>query len=430
MNRNLRLTLAASTILASAVMPSAIQRVYAQTPAPDPATVLAELQASVTAQITALNAAAAERATADTERAAQIAATIAEHQAELDRLNTALAAARLNGSGDGERTAEQRTYSQTFARFFRAGDSTAESSLRELAVSAAMTTQSDPDGGYLVPVEMEQAIDRVLGTTSVMRQIAQIQPISSGEYKKQVSLGGAGSGWVGETDARPATGTPTIAELTFTPGEIYAKPQASQTLLDDARVNLETWLAGEVDITFAEQEGAAFVSGNGIKKPRGLLDYDTVADATYAWGKLGFIVSGGATTVTLDGLTNLVYSLKAAYRSGAVFLMNRKTVGEVRNLKDGENRPLWQPSIAAGQPSTLMGYPVYEDDNMPDIGAGAYPIAFGNFRRGYLIVDRMGVRVLRDPYSSKPYVEFYTTKRVGGGVQDFAAIKLMKVAAS
>ena len=425
MHRNLRLALAASTILAAGAMPSAIQRVYAQTP--DPATVLADLRASMDAQLQALNAAAAERATAAAEHTARIDAAMAEHQAELDRLNEALAAARLNGQADGERTAEQRTYSQTFARFFRSGDQSAESSLRDLAVSAAMTTQSDPDGGYLVPVEMEQAIDRVLGTTSIMRQIAQVQQIGSSEYKKQVSLGGAGSGWVGETDTRAATGTPTLAELTFTPGEIYAKPQASQTLLDDARVNLETWLAGEVDITFAEQEGAAFVSGNGIKKPRGLLDYDTIADASYAWGKLGFIVSGGATTITVEGITNLVYALKTAYRAGAGFLMNRKTVGVVRNMKDGDGRPLWQPSLQAGQPSLLMGYPIYEDDNMPDVGAGAYPIAFGNFRRGYLIVDRTGIRVLRDPYSNKPYVEFYTTKRVGGGVQDFAAIKLMKI---
>ena len=424
--------LAASTILAlsaaasAQAMPRSIMQVRAET---NPGAVLAELQQAWTAFQTSQTQAATTRDALDIERTARIDASIGEMQAALDGVAEQLAAARLNGNGSPGRSAEERAYSQTFARFFRQGDNTAEAALRDMAVAAAMTTQSDPDGGYLVPVEMEAAIDRVLGTTSVMRTLAQVQQIGSGEYKKQVSLGGAGAGWVGETDARTETATPTLAALIFTPGEIYAKPKASQTLLDDSRVNLEEWLAGEVDVTFAEQEGAAFITGNGIKKPRGILDHDTVADAAYAWGKLGFVVSGGATSITTDALIDLIYAPKTAYRSNARFLMNRKTVSSVRKLKDGDGNYIWQPSLQVGQPSSLSGYPVAEDDNMPDLAAGSFSVAFGDFRRGYLIVDRMGIRVLRDPYSSKPFVEFYTTKRVGGGVQDFAAIKLMKTSA-
>ncbi|MFZ0269935.1 phage major capsid protein [Caulobacter sp.] len=363
------------------------------------------------------------------QKVEKINEAVGAFQGALDEINTRMAALQLSGGGAPGQTREQRTYSETFAKFFRRGDEGATSALHDLAVKAAMTSQSDPDGGFLVPTEMEQAIDRVLGTTSIMRTLAQIQPIGSSEYKKQVSLGGAGSGWVGETDARPETGTPVLGELTFTPGEIYAKPKASQTLLDDSRVDLAAWLAGEVDIEFSEKEGAAFITGNGIKKPRGILDYDKVADAAYEWGKLGYVKSGHATLLTGDALINLVYAPKTGYRPNARFLMNRKTVGAARLLKDGQGNYLWQPSAQAGQPATLSGYTVAEDDNMPDVGAGAYPVAFGDFRRGYLIVDRMGIRVLRDPYSSKPFVEFYTTKRVGGGVQDFAAIKLMQIAA-
>lgn len=428
-----RHVLAGSTMLALAAaasasqsMPRSIVQIRAET---NPAAVLAELQQAWAAFQTSQTQAAATRDAVDVERTARIDASIVELQGALDGVAEQIAAARLNGNGAPGTTAEQRAYAQSFDGFFRQGDASATSALRELAIAAAMTTQDDTQGGYLVPVEMEAAIDRVLGTVSVMRQLAQIQQISSGEYKKQVSLGGAGAGWVGETDSRAETGTPTLAELTFTPGQIFAKPKASQDLLDDARVNLEEWLAGEVDISFAEQEGAAFINGNGIKKPRGILDHDTVADASYAWGKLGFVASGGATSITSDALINLIYAPKTGYRSNARFLMNRKTVSEVRKLKDGQGNYIWQPSLQVGQPASLSGYPVAEDDNMPDIAAGSFSIAFGDFRRGYLIVDRMGIRVLRDPFSAKPFVEFYTTKRVGGGVQDYAAIKLLKTTA-
>lgn len=420
---------AAALAALNAAKPRALMTGGVRADANDPAAVLADLQRSVAAFRSEYDEKLKAKADVVTdEKVARIDASVGELQAAIDQMNVKLAAAQTNGGGAGL-TAEKKAYADAFNRYFRSGDDAAKSSLGDLAVKAAMTTQSDPDGGYLVTTEMEQEITRVQGLTSVMRQLAQVITISGSEYKKQVSLGGAGSGWVGETDARGETGTPTLDELTFTPGEIFAKPKATQTLLDDARVDLAAWLAGEVNIEFDEKEGLAFVSGNGIKKPRGFLDYDKVDDASYEWGKIGWVKSGAATALTADAMINLVYAPKTGYRPNARFLMNRKTVSAARVLKDTTNQYLWQPSLQLGQPATFSGYGISEDDNMPDVGAGAYPVAFGDFKRGYLIVDRMGVRVLRDPFSAKPYVEFYTTKRVGGGVQDFAAIKLLKIAA-
>jgi len=194
-------------------------------------------------------------------------------------------------------------------------------------------------------------------------------------------------------------------------------------------VDIAQWLADEVSITFAEQEGAAFISGNGIKKPKGVLAYPTVANASYAWGKLGFVVTGGAAAFAssnpADAIINLHYALKAGYRNNASWLISDAVMGTVRQMKDGQNNYLWAPPTVDA-PATILGKPVVTDDNMPALAANAFPIAFGDFQRGYLISDRMGVQVLRDPYTNKPYVQFYTTKRVGGGVVNFEAIKLLK----
>jgi HK97 family phage major capsid protein len=216
--------------------------------------------------------------------------------------------------------------------------------------------------------------------------------------------------------------------------ELYAMPAATQTLLDDAAVSIDQWIAEEVQAAFAEQEGNAFVIGNGTNKPKGFLDYTKVADASWSWGNLGYVATGAAgafpASDSSDVLVDLVYTLKAGYRQNANWVMNRKTQAEVRKLKDADGNYLWQPAATADGRARLIGFPVTEAEDMPDIGADAHAIAFGDFRRGYLIVDRLGVRILRDPYSAKPYVLFYTTKRVGGGVQNFEAIKLLKFAAS
>jgi HK97 family phage major capsid protein len=225
-----------------------------------------------------------------------------------------------------------------------------------------------------------------------------------------------------------------LAELSYPAMELYAMPAATATLLEDSAVNIDEWLAQEVDQAFAEQEGAAFVSGDGTNKPKGFLAYTTVANASWEWAKIGYIATGEAGDFPADDpsdvLVDLVYALKAGYRQNGVFVMNRKTQSVIRKFKDASGAYLWQPPSTATGRASLMTFPLVEAEDMPDIAANAYSIAFGDFRRGYLIVDRQGVRVLRDPYTAKPYVLFYTTKRVGGGVQDFDAIKLLKFAAS
>ena len=386
------------------------------------------------AEINGINAKFADVVQA--EKLERINTEITKLQSALDETNTMLAAAKLGGasSADWADSPETREHARAFNQFFRRG---VEAGLRELEVKAALRTDSDPDGGYVVPDQMEQTIDRVLGSVSAMRSIASVISISAGSYKKLVNQGGAAAGWVGERQARPETATPTLAELAFPAMEIYANPAATQTLLDDARGDIAAGLAEEVSTAFAEAEATAFITGDGVNRPRGILAYDTVANASYAWGKIGYTASGVAAALTdathngVDALIDLVYGLKQGYRQNARFLMNRSLQATIRKLKSKtEELYLWQPPVQAGQPATLLGYPISDDDNMPDIAAGAFPLAFGDFRRGYLIVDRFGIRVLRDPFTNKPYVHFYTTKRVGGGVQNFEAIKLLKIAAS
>ena len=296
--------------------------------------------------------------------------------------------------------------------------------------SKAMSVGSNPDGGYLVPPETEARIESVLKLSSPIRAIAGVRQVSSSLYKKPFAIAGAASGWVGETAARPETAAPTLAELQFPTMELYAMPAATQSLLDDAAVNLEDWLADEVQQVFAEQEGQAFVSGNGTNRPKGFLSYTNVADASWSWGNLGYIASGttGAFPASnpADKLMDLAYALKSGYRQNALWTMNRKTQSVIRKFKDGQGNYLWQPALSATSSATLLGFPVTEVEHMPDIATDSFALGFGDFARGYLIVDRIGVRILRDPYSSKPYILFYTTKRVGGGVQNFEAIKLLK----
>jgi HK97 family phage major capsid protein len=285
-----------------------------------------------------------------------------------------------------------------------------------------------------VPLEIETTIDRVLAKASPIRAIAAVRRIGGSVYRKPIATAGAATGWVAETDARPQTGTPTLAVIDFPAMELYAMPAATPTLLDDSQVDIERWLADEVQIVFAEQEGQAFVTGNGTTQPKGFLSETIVADASWAWTRLGYVASGAdgafVSSNPTDALVNLAYAPKQAYRANGTFVMNRKTESAIRRFKDTTGNYIWQPGAAAGQPPTLLGYPVAEAEDMPDIASNAYAIAFGDFARGYLIVDRIGIRTLRDPYSAKPYVLFYTTKRVGGGVQNYEAIKLMKFAAS
>jgi HK97 family phage major capsid protein len=361
-----------------------------------------------------------------TEKMAKINSDISDLTKALDAVNVAIAAAKIGG-GAGAPDPDRQAHAQAFEKWFRKG---VDNGLSDLEVKAKLTTQSDPDGGYLVPEETSATIDRVLGLVSVMRQIATVMPVGTDTYKKLVSMGGAGAGWVGEEEVRPETGTPSLRELIFTVMEMYANPATTQKMLDDGIVDIAAWLADEVQITFAEMEGAAFVAGNGVKRPRGLLTYPTVANASYAWGSLGFVTTGAAadfaSTAPGDAFIDALYALKQGYRQNASWLMSDAVMSKVRKFKDGQGNYLWAPPSNSESVATILGKSVYTDDNMPGVGANAFPVAVGDFRRGYLILDRLGIRVLRDPYTNKPNVHFYTTKRVGGGVSNFEAIKLLK----
>ncbi|ARU23047.1 50S ribosomal protein L28 [Ralstonia solanacearum] len=331
--------------------------------------------------------------------------------------------ARLGNPDSGE-TADPE-YKAGFVNFMRKGDASA-------IEAKAVNTGSGSDGGFAVPQEVDTDILQLLGRETPMRAICGQRTVGTEEYKKLVNLGGAGSGWVGETDERPETATPRLAEVAPFFGEIYANPAATQKSLDDLFFNVESWLSEEVVREFTEKENAAFTSGDGVKKPKGFLAYANAAtgDGARPFGTLQFKASGAAAAITPDGLLDLIYSLKRGYRQNASFVLNNLSVAAVRKLKDNEGNYLWQPGLQAGQPDRLLGYQAVESDDMPDIAANSLPLAFGDFRRGYLIVDRVGIRVLRDPYTKKPFVQFYTTKRVGGGVVDSNAIKLMKIAAA
>lgn len=317
-------------------------------------------------------------------------------------------------------------HKNAFDAYMRSGD---DRQLRALDTKA-MSYGSSQDGGYLVPAETETEIGKRLSALSPIRSIASVRQVSSAVLKKPFSVNGPAVGWVAETAARPQTNTATLAELQFPTMELYAMPAATAALLEDAVVDLDQWISSEVEVAFAEQEGAAFILGDGTAKPKGFLSYTTVAEANWAWGKIGYTLTGVAGALPAanpsDILIDTVYSLKAGYRQSANWVMNRKTQAAIRKLKDDDGNYLWQPPSAVGQRAMLMGFPLVEAEDMPNIGEDTTPIAFGDFGRGYLVVDRAGVRVLRDPYSAKPYVLFYTTKRVGGGVQDFDAIKLLK----
>ena len=337
---------------------------------------------------------------------------------------------RLDGGRARHGDTAAREHKSAFDAYVRSGEA---SGLRQIETKA-MSAGSNADGGYLVPSELEHDIGQRLAAISPIRGIASVREISGGVYKKPFMTAGPATGWVGEMDSRTQTTSPTLDALSFPAMELYAMPAATATLLDDTAVNIDEWIASEVELTFAVQEGSAFVNGDGSNRPKGFLQYDTVANASWAWGRLGHVASGEAGAFPEDDpsdlLVDLIYALKAGYRQNGTFVMNRKTQAAIRKFKDTGGAYLWQPPAQAGGRASLMTFPLVEAEDMPDIAANSLSIAFGDFKRGYLIVDRLGVRVLRDPYSAKPYVLFYTTKRVGGGVQDFDAIKLVKFAAS
>ena len=344
-----------------------------------------------------------------------------EVKARLDRVSRAASRPTLAGIARSE-TPEIKSFVDGY---LRQGRETELKSISGLTPS---------DGGYAVPREIDAMIASELKEISPIRQIAQVVQVGTAGYRKLIATGGIASGWVGEGDARPETNTPNFAEIAPPTGELYANPAASQTMLDDAAFDLESWLASEVAMEFASAEGAAFVNGSGINQPLGFLSSSTsmAGDAVRTFGSLQYIGSGDATGFDANPegkLIDLVHSLKSGHRQGASWVMNSTTMAEVRKLKTSDGAFLWQPGLVEGQPDRLLGYPIVEAEDMPDIAANALPIAFGNFKHGYLIAERSATQILRDPFTNKPFVHFYATKRVGGQVLDSAAIKLLKIEA-
>jgi HK97 family phage major capsid protein len=316
---------------------------------------------------------------------------------------------------------------RAFDGFLRRGDT----------VELKSFTGSTPgDGGFAVPREIDERIDATLKAISPIRRIANVVRVGTAGYRKLVTQNGVASGWAAETGARPETTTPTFNEIVPPMGDLYANPAASQFMLDDAAFDVEAWLAQEISTEFARAEGAAFVSGNGTNRPRGFLSVPVAAtaDTVRPFGTIQYVATGTAGAFPAsnpqDRLVDLVQSLRAPYRQGASWVMNSKTLATLRKFKTTDGAFLWQPSLIVGNADTLLGYPVVEAEDMPDIATDSLSIAFGNFQAGYIITERAETQVLRDPYSNKPFVYFYATKRVGGTVSNSEAIKLMKFGVS
>ena len=316
-------------------------------------------------------------------------------------------------------------HQKAFDAYLRSGD---DDALRGLEMeSKAMSSAVAGDGGYLVDPQTADVIKRTLASTASIRAIANVVQVEATSFDVLIDHSDVGHGWATESGSVSETGTPTIDRITIPLHELSALPKASQRLLDDSAFDIEAWLAGRIADKFARAEADAFINGDGSDKPVGFLTHTIVDDASWAWDSLGYVATG--VDGGFDGgeaIIDLVYALGAQYRANGTFVMNSKTAGAVRKLKDADGRFLWSDGLAAGEPARLLGYPVLIAEDMPDIASDAMAIAFGDFNAGYTIAERPDLRVLRDPFSAKPHVLFYATKRVGGDVSDFAAIKLLK----
>lgn len=349
-----------------------------------------------------------------------LTSSVADMQLAIDQANASLAANSINGPG-GNVVADPE-YTEAFNAHFRSG-----------VVQANLNKGTDQSGGYLAPIEWDRTVGMQLVEISPMRAIANIVSIETAGFTKLFLVGKPAVGWVSESGARGQTGTPAFDRMEYVAHELFAQPGITQQLLDDAVLDLDVWLAGEVATEFAKAEGLAFVGGDGAGKPVGFLNYVTGGShaATHPYGAIQVgVTAASATEFTAAEVTRLIYSLPSTYTSGARLVLNRSSLGAVMQLQDASGWPLWQPTLSAGQPATLRGYPTTEMPAMPSVGAGTIPMAFGDFQRGYQIVDRHGLRIIRDAYTAKPNILFYTTKRVGGGLLDPQPIRVMRMAAA
>jgi HK97 family phage major capsid protein len=377
------------------------------------------------------------KAKADGKAVSDIQAKLSSIDAEFKKIGEDVVeltkkAARPQFTGDSKgMTPEQVEHKQALGEYLRKGITGNLSELERKALSSA----SDPDGGYLVDAEMDTEIDRIAATVSAMRSVANVRTIGNASYKKLVKTRGVSGGWLAESADSAESTEPQWSEIEIIAHTAYAEPWVPNPMLEDAFYDLESDLVAEAGLTLAETEGAAFITGNGVGKARGLAAYSTVANASYAWGSVGYIAAGASGAFTssapADKLVQLQHSLKSVYRPGAVFMMNDGTLATVRQMKDGSGAYyLWQPDALVGFGGRFLGSPVIVDDNFADIAANSLSIAYGNMKRAYTIVDRRGIAIIRDNVTKKGVTKFHISKRVGGGITNFEAVKLMKFAAS
>jgi len=373
-------------------------------------------------------------------------------KAKLEQLETRLSRPGA-GSGDKDRqTPEAEAYKSAFVHWVRnPGDPERRTALQQRAKAlraveakafggddgfetrAVQTvTSTGSAGGFALPEIIERQIQRLSVDISPIRQIATVRTVGSPDYKELFDINGAAFEWVGEAGTRSQTNTPDLAEVAPTFGLASARPRASEESLDDLFFDVEGWLVTSVSEAMAQGEGLAFVSGNGTNRPTGFLSGPTpvvTTDATRAFGTLQFVASGQAAALptSIDTFLDVVYALRARYRPNARWVMNKLVLSSLRKYKDSTNQYLWQPSTQAGDPATFLGYPITEAEDMPNVAANAFPIAFGDFREGYLIADRVGMRITRDEITVPGFVQWYVRKRLGGRLRNTQAIKLMRI---
>lgn len=347
----------------------------------------------------------------------QLNETISKLEGEIKSIQTAMNRSGQDGFNQNPQNEREEKHAKLIEAYLRKG-------ANELELKA-MSVDSDEDGGYLVNPATSSEIIKKVYDSSPMRQLASVQTISTDALEILEDLDEVGSGWVGETQSRNETGTPKLKKIVIPVHELFSQPKATQKLLDDAAVNIEAWLAEKVSEKFARDEATAFMTGDGVLKPKGILAYE----AGTGFNQLEQITTAASLAISGDDLIDLVYALKGDYKNGAAFMAKREVIKTFRKLKDTQGRYLWEPGLNGAAQSTLLGHNVYEANDMQAMTANGLAVAFGNFKAGYQIVDRVGIRVIRDIYTAKPHVLFYTTKRVGGAVKNFEAIKLLKVKA-
>lgn len=361
-----------------------------------------------------------------------ISMKMSEIGTRLDGMERKSAGARRPALSTSAMADVEAPHQKAFAAYVRRGD---DGDLRALDLSIkGLNTAVGAEGGYLVDPKTSETVASVLRAGGSLRGIANVVTVESGAFDVLVDHAELGAAWADEATSTSETSGPQIDRISIQLHELSAMPKASQRLLDDAAFDIEGWLAARIAERFLRAESAAFVSGNGVDKPKGFLTYPTVANATWSWGNIGVVATGTAGAFDAedpaDAVVDLVYALGSEYRANGTFIMNSRTAGEMRKMKDSQGRFIWVEGMMQAQPALLMGYPVVIVEEMPDIAAGAIAVAFGDFGHGYTVAEKPDLRVLRDPYSAKPHVLFYATKRVGGDVTDFAAIKGLKFSAT